>query len=115
MQQGIVSVLAALNREYLPSQEYKWLEWFIDRLRIKPSDCAVRLKSTFGKGDLSEAVRELVELGMEAIDLVEDHLPEVKEMSLFEAHPGVDTNWARERWKQEPAYTLLTNIARGEC
>lgn len=115
MQQGIVSILAALNREYLPSQEYKWLEWFIDRLRIIPSDCAVRLKSTFGKGDLSEAVRELVELGMEAIDLVEDHLPEVKEMSLFEAHPGVDTNWARERWNQEPAYTLLTNIARGEC
>ncbi len=115
MQQGIVSILAALNREYLPSPEYKWLEWFIDRLRIKPADCAVRLKVTFGKGDLSEAVRELVELGMEVIDLVEDHLPEVNEMSLFEAHSGVDTSWARERWKQEPPYTLLSNIARDEC
>ena len=111
MQQGIVSILAALNREYLPSPEYKWMEWFIDRLRIKPSDCGVRLKATFGKDDLSEAVRELVELGMETIDLVEDHLPEVNEMSLFEAHPGVGTSWARERWKQESAYTLLTNIA----
>ncbi len=111
MQQGIVSILAALNREYLPSSEYKWVGWFIDRLSIKPSDCAVRLKATFGKDDLSDAVRGLVELGMETIDLVEDHLPDVNEMSLFEAHPGVDTSWARERWKQESAYTLLTNIA----
>lgn len=111
MQQGIVSILAALNREYLPSLEYKWVGWFIDRLSIKPADCALRLKTTFGKGDLGEAVRELVKLGMEVIDLVEGHLPEVNEMSLFEAHPGVDTSWARERWKQEPAYTLLTNIA----
>ena len=92
MQQGIVSILAALNREYLPSLEYKWVRWFIDRLRIKPADCAVRVKATFGKGDLSEAACELVELGMEVIDLVEDHLPEVNEMSLFEAHPGVDTS-----------------------
>ena len=111
MQQGIVSILAALNREYLPSLEYKWVGWFIDRLSIKPANCAVRLRATFGKGDLSEAACELVELGMEAIDLVEDHLPQVNEMSLFKAHPGVDTNWARERWKQESAYTLLTNIA----
>lgn len=111
MQQGIVSILAALNREYLPSLEYKWVRWFINRLRIKPADCAIRLQATFGKGDLSEAACELVELGMEAIDLVENHLPEVNEMSLFEAHPDIDTSWARERWKQESAYTLLTNIA----
>ena len=110
MQQRIVSILAALNREYLPSLEYKWVGWFIDRLSIKPADCALRLKATFGKGDLSEAACELVELGMEVVDLVEDNLPEVNEMSLFKAHPSVDTSWARERWKQESAYTLLTNI-----
>ena len=114
MQQGIVNVLAALNREYLPSVEHKWVGWLLERLEIKPDDCAGRLRETFATRDLGQAVRDLVELGMEVIDLVEAHLPEVNEMSLFEDHPWVDTTWARQRWAAYPAYTLVANIARGQ-
>ena len=114
MQQGIVKVLAALNREYLPSMEHKWVDWLLEGLEIKPDDCAARLRATFATGDLGQAARDLVELGMEVIDLVELHLPEVDEMSLFDDHPWVDTTWARQRWAPYPAYTLIANIARGE-
>ena len=114
MQQGIVNVLAALNREYLPSMEHKWVRWLLEGLAIKPDDCEARLRATFATGDLGRAVRDLVELGMEAIDLVEAHLPEVNEMSLFVDHPWVNTTWARERWAEYPAYTLIANIARGD-
>ena len=114
MQQGIVNVLAALNREYLPSTEHKWVGWLLERLEVKPDDCAARLRATFATEDLGEAVRDLVELGMEVIDLVEAHLPEVNEMSLFEGHPWVNTTWARERWVAYPAYTLIANMARDD-
>ena len=113
MQQHIVNVLAALNRTYVPSTEHKWVDWLLDRLPIKPTDCAARLKQTFAGGDLGQAARELVEMGLEVIDLVELHLPEVDEMSLFDAQPKVGTSWARRRWAPYPAYTLMDNIARG--
>ena len=45
---------------------------------------------------------------------VEVHLPEVNELSLFTAHPEVNTNWARRRWEADPGYTLIDSIARGE-
>ena len=112
MQQSIVNVLAALNRTYVPSPEHKWVDWLIDGLPIKPADCAARLKATFSTGDLGQAARELIELGLEVIDLVELHLPEVDEMSLFDGHPHVGTGWARRRWAPYPAYTLMDNIAR---
>lgn len=114
MQQGIANVLAALNREYLPSVEHKWVEWLLERLEITPVDCATRLKATFAADDPGLAVRDLIELGMEVIDLVETHLPEVNEMSLFDEHPEVSTSWARRRWALEPGYTLVANIARSE-
>ena len=112
MQQGIVNVLAALNREYVPSMEHKWVDWLLEGLEIKPERCTDRLRGTFATGDLGEAVRDLVELGMEVIDLVEVHLPEVDETPLFEDHPWVTTSWARQRWTEYPAYTLIANIAR---
>ncbi len=114
MQQGIVNVLAALNREYLPSMEHKWVRWLLEGLEIKPDDCEARLRATFATDDLGQAVRDLVELGMEVIDLVEAHLPEVNEKSLFEDHPWVDTTWARQRWAEYPAYTLVASMARDE-
>ena len=112
MQQAIVNVLAALNRTYVPSPEHKWVDWLIDGLPIKPTDCAARLKATFATGDLGQAARELIEMGLELIDLVELHLPEVDEISLFDGHPHVGTSWARRRWDRYPAYTLMDNIAR---
>ena len=114
MQQGIVNVLAALNREYLPSVEHKWVDWLLERLEIKPDRCTDRLRATFATRDLGHAVRDLVELGMEVIDLVEEHLPEVDETPLFEDHPWVTTSWARQRWAEYPAYTLIANVARGD-
>ena len=48
------------------------------------------------------------------IDLVEAHLPEVDETSLFEDHPWVDTTWARKRWAPYPAYTLVAGMVRDE-
>lgn len=113
MQQGIVNVLAALNRDYLPSMEHKWVGWLLERLEIKPDDCPARLRATFAAGDQGQAGLDLVELGMEVIDLVEAHLPEVNDMSLFEGHPWVNTTWARQRWAAYPPYTLIANMAGG--
>ena len=118
MQQRIVDLLAALNREYVPSPEYKWVERFIDGLQVKPRNCSLRLKATFsgssGTDDVGEAMRNLVRLGQEVIDLVEEHLPEVNEMSLIGEHPEINTSWARRRWDPEDGYTLLNNIANRE-
>ena len=114
MQQSIVNILAALNREYVPSMEYKSVAWLLEGLHIKPVDCASLLRATFETTDQGQAVRELIELGMEVLDLVELHLPEVNEKSLFDDHPEVSTSWARRRWVPYPAYTLIDNIARSE-
>ena len=115
MQQRIVDLLAALNREYVPSPEYKWVERFIDGLQVKPRNCSQRLKATFLNDDVSEAMRNLVQLGQEVIDLVEEHLPEVNQMSPVDEHPDINTSWARRRWDPEDAYTLLTDIANHEA
>ena len=119
MRQRIVDLLAALNRKYVPSPEYKWVERFIDGLQMKPHNCSQRLKATFsgssGTDDVSEAMRNLVQLGQEVIDLVEEHLPEVNQISLVGEHPEINTIWARRRWNPEGAYTLLTNIANREA
>ena len=48
----MVNVLAALNREYLPSMEHKWVGRLLERLEIKPDDCEARLRATFATGDL---------------------------------------------------------------
>ena len=114
MQQGIVNVLAALNREYMPSVEYKWVEWLLERMEIKPAHCTARLKSTFTADDLGLAARDLIELGMEVIDLVAEHLPEVNEGSLFESHSEINTDWAKRRWASDLEYTLVANIARSD-
>ncbi len=114
MQQSIVSILAALNREFVPSVEYKSVDWLLERAHFKPVECATRLRATFETTDQGQAVRELIELGMEVIDLVEFHLPEVNEVSLFDSHPEINTSWARKRWSPYPAYTLVRQIARGE-
>lgn len=53
----------------------------------------------------------MIALGLEVIDLVELHLPEVNEVPLFDAHPEVSTCWARRRWDPYPAYTLVDNLA----
>ena len=114
MQQRIVDLLAALNREYVPSREYKWVDRTIDGWYLKPRNCSDRLRATFATDDLNDAVRGLVELGLEVIDLIEEHLPEVNEVSLVDEHPEITTSWARQRWDPEDAYTLLTNIANRE-
>ncbi len=114
MQQSIVNILAALNREYVPSMEFKSVAWLLEGLNITPVDCATRLRATFETTDQGQAVRELIELGMEVIDLVELHLPDVNEKSLFDDHPEVNTSWARRRWVPYPAYTLIDNIARSD-
>ena len=112
MQQGIVNVLAALNREFLPSVEHKWVHWLLERLTIKPPGCSDRLRATFATGDPGRAVRDLVALGLETIDLVEKHLPAVNETPLFDDHPEVNTSWARRRWAPYPAYTLVSDQGR---
>ena len=86
----------------------------IEGFELKPTDCASRLKATFATDDVIGATRGLIELGLEVIDLVEKHLPEVNEMSLVDDHPEINTSWARQRWAPESPYTLLTEIAHSE-
>ena len=112
MQQSIVNMLAALNREFVFSKEYKWLDQFLDRLHIKPDNCAKRLRATFETRDRVRAVREIVEVGMEVLDLIALHLPEVNEVSLVEGHPEINTCWAKQRWTPSPPYTLLDAVAQ---
>lgn len=110
MEQCIVKVLAALNRLYLPSTEYKWMDQFIDEMKIKPTNLSSRMKEIF-RVVPAEGSRKLLDLVNETILLIDKFLPEVNTISLFDGHPEINLNWAKERWKTRPAYTLIQNMA----
>ena len=110
MQQCILKVLAALNRFYLPSAEYKWTDQFVDEMKVKPQNISLRMKEVF-RVSPAEGSRKLLDLIQETILLVEKFLPEVDSVSLFEGHEKVNLNWAKERWQTRPAYTMMQNIA----
>lgn len=104
--QCVLKVLAALNRIYYPSPEHKWMHHLIEKMQVTPAGLSERLKRAF-QSDPRDAWRELRDLMLETLDLVELHLPDVNKVPMFTEHPEANTGWARKRWEKYPPYTLM--------
>lgn len=109
IEQGILKVLAGLNRIYYPSPEHKWMDGLIEEMRLAPSSISARLKQAL-RSDPLAAWEELRALMNETLSLVEAHLPDVDRVSLFESHPEVNIDWARRRWETSPPYSLMREL-----
>ena len=109
LEQGLLKVLAGLNRIYYPSSEHKWMERLIDEMYIVPPNLASRMKGIF-RADPTSGWHQLKELIDETIFLVEAHMPEVDLVSPADAHPQVNIAWAKRRWEPYAAYSLMRGI-----
>jgi len=109
IEQGMLKVLAALNRIYFPSLEYKWMDELIGKMKIVPQHLSLRLK-TILQSEPHQAWQQLRQLIEETIGLVEEYLPEVNQRTLFKEHPEINIAWAKQRWKTESPYSLMENI-----
>jgi hypothetical protein len=111
--QGVLRVLAGLNRLYYPSGEHKWFAPLIERMRVAPVDLAERLGGVFQAEPL-EAWRQVKKLGGETLALVETRMPDLDARNLFDGHPEVSLTWAKKRWDAHEPYTLLEAIGAGK-
>jgi hypothetical protein len=109
IEQAMLKILAALNRIYFPSSEYKWVDELIEEMKIVPRNFSSRLKESL-QSEPQQAWRQLRQLIDETIALVELSLPEVNLRSLFLGHPEINTAWAKHRWEPETPYSLMENI-----
>lgn len=78
----VLRMLLALNRVFLPDPRFKWADRLIAQMAIAPHDLGRRLAGVY-QASPAEAVAELQSLALEALDLVDVHLP------------GLDTAFAR--------------------
>lgn len=108
--QCTLRILAALNRTYVPSSEFKWMDHLIERMEIKPRDLSGRIMRLL-RSSSDVAAREFTDLINSTIDLVEEHLPEVNTIPLFDENPEAGTEWARQHRGPRPPYTLIQAIA----
>ncbi len=113
MEQGILKVLAGLNRIYFPSFDYKWMEELIGKMHIVPHHLSDRLKKIL-QLEPQEAWQQLKQLIDETIALVDAYQPEVNQRPLFKEHPEINSTWAKRRWKDCPQYTLMENISNSK-
>lgn len=70
----IVRTLLALNRIFLPDPRHKWLDYYINKMDVKPKDAGARIKA-LSRMDLEMAIKEVEALFLETLDLVDDHFP----------------------------------------
>lgn len=73
---ALLSIVAALNRTYLPSDGFKWSQRVASQMAIAPNQFARRLEWTLRKPP-GEAVREAGYLITEIFQLIREHAPEV--------------------------------------
>jgi predicted nucleotidyltransferase len=73
---GIVGVLAALNRVYFSTLEFKRASRFLSRLEVAPPELAARLDSLF-EADERRSTAELERLVMETQGLVAERFPDI--------------------------------------
>ena len=72
--QKILGILLGLNRIYHP-HEFKWLDYYIDKMSIAPQNFGPRLKKAFQIEPLV-AMGDIGELVEETFSLIEEHMPE---------------------------------------
>jgi len=101
--QHLIRLLLGLNRLYLPSSEFKWLDQAIARMTIAPPHLPERLREVLYSHDRGHAWIILKSLIYETLDLVDAHLPN---------HPEIDTKQARQHWNTVAPYTLLNNVGQ---
>lgn len=76
MQIKTLRILLALNRIYMPDPRFKWADYLIGRMTIRPENLAQRLKQVFALKP-PEAVQAMDAIFYETLGLVRQHLPEV--------------------------------------
>jgi hypothetical protein len=76
MLKHLLSVLAGLNRVYMGTDEPRWIEYHLDRMRIRPENCWSRMKAVL-LAERGKSLFELEALIDDVFDLVEAHMPEV--------------------------------------
>lgn len=107
VEQHLVRLLFGLNRLYLPSSDFKWLEASIESMSIVPDRLPERLRAAFQTADLDTAWRDLKSLILETLDLIDVHLPLVNARSFIPNRPEINTDWARQNWNPASPYTLM--------
>jgi hypothetical protein len=112
--QHLVRLLLGLNRLYLPSTEFKWLDQTLAQLTLTPPHLSERLRLVFQTTDLPDGWRKLQALIFETLNLVDAHLPLVNTCSFLPDHPDISTDWARKRWDPLPPYTLMEKIGEAK-
>jgi hypothetical protein len=83
LQQEVFRILLALNREYFPT--YKWMYRTLERMALVPGNVEQRFRQAYVLPQ-NEAIRDMLSVVVETLDLVERHLPQV------------DTSRARKRF-----------------
>ncbi len=78
MLKNLLSILAGLNRVYFSTDEPRWVEYYLDKMPIKPDGTWERMKAVLA-GDGADAVAILEGLMEEVLDLIEEHMPEFKD------------------------------------
>lgn len=76
VQTRIMSVLFALNRQYVIHPGFKWQRKSLDEMAIKPANISARMESVF-LGNPQDAVRVMEEIIREVFDLIEGELPQL--------------------------------------
>lgn len=78
MLKNLLNILAGLNRVYFSADEPRWLEYYLETMTIKPDRVWERMKSVLAlEGE--QAVDALEGLMTDVIDLIEEHMPEMKD------------------------------------
>lgn len=91
--QNLIGVLAALNRLYFTTFQFKRMARFVNQMTIKPDDFTARVESAF-TADPTAASVVLRDLVIETVALVEEHLPSVDTSAVRKR-----VEMARKRWE----------------
>ena len=86
----LLNLLFGLNHIYHPG--FKWTRYFVEEMKIKPSEFFVRLERVF-QSDAASGTHELRQLLEETFDLVEKHLPQVDLKQQREAFNRLYPKW----------------------
>lgn len=70
---GLLDVLFAVNRRYVPHPFHKWLHFECGQLAVAPPDLEARIRRVLAAP--AGGVEDLVRLTVEVLDLVERHVP----------------------------------------
>jgi hypothetical protein len=76
MLKNLLDILAGLNRMYFSTEEPRWIEYYLDRMAIKPDDAWDRMRRALTSG-AEEGIDLLEGLTDDVLALIEKNIPEL--------------------------------------